>query len=167
MYETPEDLRALQALLDASHTAAGDHLRSILTDDKRMSAEQLCELLTGMNLLSLATVTASCEPRVGAVDGHFHRGHWYFGSANESVRFRHIRARPQVSVMHARGEELAVVAHGRAVEIDLAAPEHEGFCRQLAEFYGGDWLEWSMAAPYARVDATTMFAAYLPTTGDA
>lgn len=162
MYETPDHLAALHELLDASHARAGAHLRSILTDDKRIGAAELCELLTGMNLLALATVTAAGEPRVGAVDGHFHRGHWYFGSAHESVRFRHLRVRPQVSATHTRGEELAVVVHGRAAEIDLAEDEHEGLRRQLGEFYGDDWLEWGVGAAYARIDPTYMAAAWLP-----
>lgn len=162
MHETPADLEALQAMLDASHERAGGHLRSILTGERRMTAEHLCDLLTGMCLLNLATVTAACEPRVGAVDGHFHRGHWYFGSSHESVRFRHLRDRPQVSANHVRGEELAVVIHGRATEIDVAAPEHEGLLDQLVSFYGEEWREWGKGAAYARIDADRLYAAYLP-----
>jgi hypothetical protein len=48
-------------------------------------------------LLPLATVTADQRPLVGPVDGIFYRGSFYFGSAPDSIRFRHIRARPQVS----------------------------------------------------------------------
>jgi len=160
--ETADDLLELQLLLDASHARAGDHLRSILTDEGRIGAEELCELLTGMNLLNLATVTAAGEPRVGAVDGHFHRGHWYFGSSQESVRFRHLRPRPQVSANHVRGEELAVVVHGRATEIDHMAPEHGLFLDQLATLYGDDWVRWGAGAAYARIDADFMVAAHLP-----
>lgn len=161
--KTPEDVRSLQGLLDRRHAGTGEHLRSILTDEKRMSAEQVCDLLLGMNLLSLATVTAKAEPRVGAVDGHFHRGHWYFGSFHGSARFRHLRVRPQVSASHVRREELAVVVHGRAKEIDVGAPDHEAFLSQLGDFYGEEWLaEWGGDAAYARIDAQVMFAGYLP-----
>lgn len=162
MYETPDDLRALQALLDASHARAGAHLRSILTEEKRIGAEELSRLLSGMNLLNLATVTRRCEPRAGAVDGHFHRGSWYFGSSHESARFAHLRARPQVSANHVRGEELTVVAHGRAVEIEVGAPEHRPFLDQLVECYGESWEEWGTGAAYARIDADFLVAARLP-----
>lgn len=128
-----------------------------------MTAEHLSGLLTGMCLLSLATVTAACEPRVGALDGHFHRGHWYVGSSHDSLRFRHLRERPQVSANHVRGEALTVVAHGRATEIDVAAPEHDGLLDQLVATYGEEWREWGQTAAYARIDADRLYAAYLPT----
>lgn len=127
-----------------------------------MTAEHLSGLLTGMCLLSLATVTAACEPRVGAVDGHFHRGHWYFGSSHDSLRFRHLRERSPVSANHVRGEELTVVVHGRATEIDVAAHEHQGLLEQLVATYGEEWREWGQKAAYARIDADRLYAAYLP-----
>ncbi|MDQ3654220.1 MAG: pyridoxamine 5'-phosphate oxidase family protein [Chloroflexota bacterium] len=51
-----------------------------------------------MKLLSLATVNRHGEPRVGPVDGLFYRGRFWFGSSPKAARFRHIRARPAVSV---------------------------------------------------------------------
>ena len=59
-----------------------------------------------MSLLALATVTADGRPLVSPVDGIFYRGAFYFGSAPDSVKFRHIRARPQVSATHLPGEHL-------------------------------------------------------------
>src|SRR3954453_11741713 len=137
MPETDEDLRDLQALLDRSHAAAGPHLRSIFSDDRRIPAAELPALLPGVQVLALATVTARGEPRVAPVDGLFFRGRWHFGSAQSSARFRHIRARPAVSATHLRGEELAVVVHGRAVEIDPRAPEHAGLHAYLNDTYPG------------------------------
>ena len=103
MHESPEDIAALQELLDRSYESAGRHLLRIHTPERRMSAEQVSERLTGMVLLSLATVTADGRPVVGPVDGVFYRGAFHFGSAPDSVRFRHIRARPQVSATHLPG----------------------------------------------------------------
>src|ERR671938_1279339 len=97
MHETPEDLAALQELLDRSYDRAGAHLRRIITPERRLSAEELSERLTGMRLLALATSTRDGRPIVGPVDGLFFRGAFHFGSAPDSVRFRHIRARPDVS----------------------------------------------------------------------
>jgi uncharacterized pyridoxamine 5'-phosphate oxidase family protein len=158
MHETEDDLRALQALLDRSHASAGPHLRSIFSADRSIPAAELPALLPGVQVLALATVTARGEPRVAPVDGLFFRGHWHFGSAESSARFRHIRARPAVSATHMRGEELAVVVHGRAVEIDPRAPEHAAFRAYLNETYPGwDDADWTAGAPYARIEPTAMF----------
>jgi hypothetical protein len=161
VHETPADLTDLDRLLDASHDAAGAHLRAIFEDDRRIRAAELVGLLTGVQILSLATVTADCRPIAGAVDGLFFRGRFYFGSAPESVRFAHLRQRPHVSATHLRGEELAVVVHGVALEIDPHAPEHEAFRALLEETYPG-WSEWASASPYARIDPAKMFAGWLP-----
>ena len=40
MLETPEELAALQDLLDASMAAAGPHLRDIITDERRLDARR-------------------------------------------------------------------------------------------------------------------------------
>src|SRR3982750_1195447 len=108
MHETPEDLAALQDLLDRSYDAAGPHLRRIITPERRLTAEEVSERLTGMCLLALATATADGRPILGPVDGIFFRGAFHFGSSAESVRFRHIRARSHVSATHLPGEELSV-----------------------------------------------------------
>src|SRR4051794_4126038 len=111
MHETPEDLAALQELLDRSYDAAGPHLLRIHTPGRRLTAGQVAERLQGMSLLALATVTADGRPVVGPVDGIFLRGAFHFGSSPDSVRFRHIHARPAVSATHLPGEELAVTVH--------------------------------------------------------
>jgi hypothetical protein len=94
MDETDGDLADLQNLLDRSFAAAGEHLLGIITPERRLSAEQLSARLTGMCLLSLATVTRDCRPLVGPVDGIFYRGAFHFGSSPSSFRFRHIAQRP-------------------------------------------------------------------------
>ena len=93
MYETDDDLRALQELLDASYARSGEHLRSIWGEDSRLDARGLCSELVGVQVLDLGTVTARGEPRVSPVDGLFFRGHLWFGSADNSARFRNIRAK--------------------------------------------------------------------------
>jgi uncharacterized pyridoxamine 5'-phosphate oxidase family protein len=169
VHETAGDLTALQAVIDASYAAAGPHLLSSHDPERRLSAEQVSEQLTGMSLLALATVTRDCRPIVGPVDGIFFRGAFYFGSAANSVRFRHIRARPQVSATHLRGEELAVTVHGRATPIDIGAPEHAAFRRAVLDvyvpIYGEGWEQEFLEAVspmYARIDAERMFTFYMP-----
>src|SRR3954467_7699304 len=133
--ETPADLAALQTLLDRSYELAGPHLLRIHDPQRRLDAEQVAERLTGMRLLALATVTADGRAIVGPVDGIFLRGPFHFGSAPDSLRFRHIRARPQVSATHLPGEELAVTVHGRAVPIDIKSEQEAGFRAALLEVY--------------------------------
>jgi nitroimidazol reductase NimA-like FMN-containing flavoprotein (pyridoxamine 5'-phosphate oxidase superfamily) len=162
MYETPQEITALQELLDRSYASAGTHLLSIHTPERRLSAEQLVERLDGMCLLSLATVTNDCRPIAGPVDGIFYRGLFHFGSSPESVRFRHIGARPQVSATHMPNEEFAVTIHGRAVAVDVRAEEGAGFRRALLDVYvpryGPEWEEFLDSGPvYARIEAERMF----------
>lgn len=172
MHETPDDLASLQRLLDESYANAGSHLLSIHTPDRRMTASHLAATLTGVRVLSLATVNARGEPRVGPVDGLFYRGRFWFGSAQDSVRFRHIRARPAVSAAHTVGEELAVVVHGTAREIDVEASDQRGFRDYLLEVYGAQWEAWwpDEKPPYAVIDAHKMFTFHMdarrpPTSG--
>ena len=165
MNETAEDLVELQELLDRSYEAAGPHLLRITTPERRLSAEQVTERLTGMCLLALATVTADGRPIVGPVDGVFHRGAFHFGSAPDSVRFRHIRARPQVSATHLPGEELAVTVHGRAVAVDVRTDL--AFRQALLDIYvpryGESWeTEFLDSGPvYARIQAERMFTFHM------
>lgn len=65
MLDTPEEVARLQELLDKSHASATDHVRGIINDSTRLTAEDLVSLLTGMKVISEATVTASGEPRPG------------------------------------------------------------------------------------------------------
>src|SRR5262249_11388850 len=156
------DLAALQELLDRSYASAGAHLLSIHTPDRRLRAGRVAERLTGMCLLALATVTADGRPVVGPVDGIFYRGAFHFGSASDSLRFRHIRRRPQVSATHLPGEELAVTVHGRAALVDIRGEESAGLRETLLEVYvpryGPEWVEFLESGPlYARIDAERMF----------
>jgi nitroimidazol reductase NimA-like FMN-containing flavoprotein (pyridoxamine 5'-phosphate oxidase superfamily) len=167
VHETAADIAALQELLDRSYANAGAHLREIITPERRLSAEQVVTRLTGMCLLTLATVTADGRPIAGPVDGIFHRGAFHFGSSPDSVRFRHIAARPQVSATHLPAEELAVTVHGRAVPVDVQAAEGAALRRTLLEVYvpryGAGWEEFLDSGPvYARIDADRMFTFHMP-----
>jgi hypothetical protein len=168
VHETKDDLAALQELIDRSYAQAGSHLLRIHTPDRRLTAGEVVSRLQGMCLLALATVTADGRPVVGPVDGIFYRGAFHFGSAPDSMRFRHIGARPQVSATHLPGEHLAVSVHGRAAGIDIRDPANAGFRRTLLDIYvpryGADWeKEFLDPGPvYARIDAERMFTFSMP-----
>lgn len=161
MHETPEDLERLQRVLDESHAAGGGHLQSILLDERRLTAEELPGLFQGVQVLVVSTVTTDCRPIAGPVDGLLYRGAFHFGTSAGSVRFNHLSRRPQISAVHARGEELVVAVHGEATAIDVT--KAEGFRAYLLEVYP-DWESWWGEAPppYFRIEPRKMFASRLP-----
>ncbi len=162
MYETADDLTALQELLDRSRQGAGAHLADIFTPERWLSAEALTDRLPGMCLLTLATVTADHRPLAGAVDAFFVRGSFCFGSSPTSLRARHIAARPQVSAVHLPGEHLSVTVHGRAIPVDwagddpFAAPLRDA----LRDKYGPDNFG-DQGFPYWRIEADKMFVFFM------
>ena len=163
MHETGDDVRRLQALLDDSRASMGEHMRGILTPERWLSAEELIDRLKGMKLLTLATVTRGCEPRVGPVDGHFYRGTFWFGSAPDSVRFRHIRERPAVSATHLDGEQFSATVHGTAHLVDMRDAGMSGFRDLLIEAYGEPWWrDVGESAQFARIDAHRMYTFSMP-----
>jgi general stress protein 26 len=114
MLETQEEIERLQDLLDRSAAGAGPHMSDIITGERRLSAARLCEILQGLRLLTVATVTADGRPVCGPVDGYFLHGSFWFSSGRDSVRMRHLTVRPAVTACYVPGEHLAVTVHGRA-----------------------------------------------------
>jgi hypothetical protein len=128
VHETPEELTDLQHLLDDSARTAGSHLLSIITPERRLSAVELSRAMHGMRLLALATVTADGRPLIGPVDGYLIHGAWYFSSARDSVRMRHLASRPAVSATHLPREEFAVTVHGQADLFNVNDPASTTTC---------------------------------------
>lgn len=156
MRETPADIDALQALLDASHAAGTPHLRDIVSGERRLSARQVVAALEGMRVLSLATVTAACEPRVSAVDGHLLHGRWTFGTDARSAKARHLAARPAVSAAHVDGERLGVFTHGRAVPLTPDDPSWGETIDHWSAHDGSDPTTWGDDIRMYRLEPTWM-----------
>jgi general stress protein 26 len=163
MLETAEELGNLQQLLDRSITGAGEHLRGIITGERRLSAADLAGRLQGMRLLTVATVTADGRPLAGPVDGYFLHGTFWFSSGRNSVRMRHLAARPAVSATHLPGEELAVTVHGRAELLDLRDPAAAELRQAMLDWYvprqGPEFESWldALDAVAARIEPAKMF----------
>lgn len=163
MLETTEELGRLQRLLDDSMAGAGPHLRGIITADRSLTAGQVCRRLTGMRLLTLATVTADGRPLAGPVDGYLLHGSFWFSSGRNSVRMRHLAVRPAVSATHLPGEDLAVTVHGRAALFDLNGPAGSQLRQAMLDHYlplqGEAFAEWLDNADGvgARIEADKMF----------
>jgi general stress protein 26 len=142
MLETPGEVASLQELLDASRASATTHLRTIITDDRALTARDLVALLTGMRVLTVATVTAGGEPRISALDGHFLHATWTFSTDGSSAKARHMRARPAVSVAHVDGEELALFSHGRVEQMRNGDPDWAETLEHWTAHYGESPLGW-------------------------
>ncbi len=153
MRETPDELEAMQRLLDLSHAGASDHLRGIVSDQRTLRAADIAALTTGMRLLSLATVTAGGEPRVSAVDGHLLHGRWVFSTSRTSAKARQMHARPGVSASFTAGEEFAVFTHGRAERLDPGHHDFDEVDGHLTEHYGSSPMTWGDTALY-RIEPT-------------
>src|ERR1700757_711052 len=163
MFETAEELGNLQRLLDSSMAGAGEHLRGIITGERRLSAAELAGRLQGMRLLVVATVTADGRPLAGPVDGYFLHGTFWFSSGRNSVRMRHLAARPAVSATYLPGEELAVTVHGRAELTGLREPAAAELRQAMLDWYvprqGPEFETWldALDAVAARIEPEKIF----------
>jgi general stress protein 26 len=168
VHETDAELARLQELLDTSAQGAGPHLSGIISPDRRLTAESLCQRLQGMCLLVVATVSADGRPLVGPVDGYLLHGSFWFSSGRDSVRMRHLAARPAVSATHVPSEELAVTVHGRAELFDVNDPAHPELRQAMLDYYlpkqGPAFEAWlDQENPIgARIAAEKMFTLHLP-----
>ena len=142
---------------------AGEHLRGIITGERRLSAAELAGRLPGMRLLTVATVTADGRPLAGPVDGYFLHGTFWFSSGRNSVRMRHLAARPAVSATHLPGEELAVTVHGRAELVELREPAGAELRQAMLDWYvprqGPEFETWlnALDAVAARIEPEKIF----------
>ena len=157
MGETPEELAELDRLLSASLGGAGDHLRSIMTEEERtLNAAETCRVLTGMKTLALATVTSAGEPRISGVDGHFLHARWVFTTAGTAVKARHLRARPSASVAHIVGDDLGVYAHGTVEFLTDADADFAAIDAHLVKHYGSSPSSWGDDIVYLRLQPSWM-----------
>jgi nitroimidazol reductase NimA-like FMN-containing flavoprotein (pyridoxamine 5'-phosphate oxidase superfamily) len=150
--ESADDLAALQQLLDRSFASASEHLKSIMSEPRRLTAERLAADVPSPAVLNIATVSARGEPRISAVDGHFLRGHWYFTTAEDSPKARQLRAQPAISASYTPRDGYGVFCHGRAVELE-PGPERQMVIDHFVQTYGQSPEEWGTAIYYARIDA--------------
>lgn len=157
MKETSEDLEKLQSLLDDSIEQAGDFLRaSFQMPELSLTADQLVNALHGSLTVAPATIIAKGEPRVAPVNALFYRGRFHVPTVADSARARHVCKRSTVSLSYYRGNELAVIAHGRA---ELLPPEHSEFGNLDAlekEHTGVSVLEWGDGV-YLRIEAEALY----------
>jgi hypothetical protein len=156
MKETREEVGELQQLLDAAYERSTAHLQNIITDQRRLTAADVVQVLQGMCTLNLATVTAQGEPRISAVDGHFLHARWVFTTSGTAAKALHLRARPAASISYVDGERIGVFSHGR---VEFLTPEHPEFAaieEHLVNHYGSSPSSWGDEIVYCRLQPTWM-----------
>ncbi|AYG02780.1 pyridoxamine 5'-phosphate oxidase family protein [Gryllotalpicola protaetiae] len=168
MFETDDEVAALQALLDRSMAGAGPHLREIF-DGARLSAHDLVERMPGMQLLTVATVSRDGRPYAGAVDGYLLHGELWFGSGTQALRTRHLRRNPAVSATWLPDAQTQLTVHGE-VEIvpfagERAAPLRQAMLDHYVPIEGPEWARFlddlvDDDSPAFRIIADKAFAYY-------
>jgi uncharacterized pyridoxamine 5'-phosphate oxidase family protein len=128
----------------------------IMEPEYRLSARQVATYLQDTKHVAMATVTARGEPRVSPVDALFIRGRFYISTGGSSLRVRHLRVRPSISITHFVGDEIAVVVHGRATLIERGDPDAEMVNAEFTRVYGSSPYEWSPNTIFIRVDPERM-----------
>jgi hypothetical protein len=152
MRETPDEIAALQDLIDRSFDTASAHLRGIMEPQRRLTAEQLVADVPSPAVLNVATVTRSGEPRLSALDGHFLHGRWHFTTAGDSPKAVHLRARPAVSASYTPRDGYGIFCHGRATL--LAGDERQQLIEHCTRVYGQSPENFGDGIAYVRIEPT-------------
>src|SRR5262245_17967525 len=158
MFESDEDVRDLQALLDRTIAHANPHLLNIVKPERQLSAQQVVRYLQGTKHVAFATVNEHGEPRVAPLDGVFVRGRFTVSTGGQAARLRHLRANPACSAAHVDGDTIGIVVHGHAAIIgrdDEGVDELEPIWRDI---YGSSPFEWGEGVVFMRIEPTSMWA---------
>ncbi len=137
MYETTTEIGALQALIDESMAGASEQLRSIAHEGRRLSSEQVLEVLHGPAQMAVATVTPRGEPRVSPLDVLVMHGRFYFCTSARAAKVGHLRKHPAISLAYVDSDVVGITVHGRATLHEWGDREFEQLDREFLAIYGG------------------------------
>src|SRR5688572_28573839 len=142
MYETEDDIRRLQQLLDRTLAAANPHLVSIVSPERRLTARQVVTYLQGTKHVAFATVNERGEPRVAPLDGVFVHGRFTVSTGARAARLKHLRANPACSAVHMDGDRVGIAAHGHARILEQGDEGVEELDRVWTEIYRSSPFSW-------------------------
>ncbi len=158
MRESPEELAALQALIDRSHKRLGPHMKAITHPKKyALSAKQVVRLLDGMKTVAVAAPAPNGDPLVAPMDGWFLHGRFFFSSGGNAVRIQGLRKRPRASIAFFEGEKFLINAHGPVELMYRGHPDVGEIDAIFVKHYGGSAFDWSEDGVYVRLDADRFF----------
>jgi uncharacterized pyridoxamine 5'-phosphate oxidase family protein len=158
MFESENEIRELQALMDRTIARANPHLLGIVKPERQLNARQVTRYLQGTKHVAFATVNERAEPRVAPLDGVFVHGRFTVSTGGRAARLRHLRANPACSATHMDGDTIGIVVHGHATIIgqgDEGVDELEPVWRDI---YGSSPFEWGEGVVFMRIEPTSMWA---------
>ena len=146
MFESENEVRDLQALIDRTFARANPHLARIVKPERRLSARQVVRYLQGTKHVAFGTVNERGEPRVAPLDGVFFRGRFTVSTGAEAARLRHLRANPACSAAHMDGDTIGIVVHGHVAIIGRGDDGVEEIEPVWRDIYGSSPFEWARAS---------------------
>ena len=157
MFESEEEIRKLQGLIDRTFDHANPHLAGIVKPERRLNARQVVRYLQGTKHVAFATVNPKGEPRVAPLDGVFVRGRFTVSTGGRAARLEHLRANPACSAAHVDGDTVGIVVMGtrRIGREDEDAAELEPIWRDI---YGSSPFEWGEGVVFMRIEPSSMWA---------
>jgi uncharacterized pyridoxamine 5'-phosphate oxidase family protein len=158
MFESVDEVEALQALLDRTFARANPHLTKIVKPERRLTARQVVRYLQGTKHVAFGTVNERGEPRVAPLDGVFIRGRFTVSTGGSAARLRHLRANPACSAAHMDGDRVGIVVNGRAEIIGRADRGVEEIEPVWREIYGSSPFEWGEGVVFMRIEPSSMWA---------
>lgn len=158
MFETEAELAELQAMFDAHLARANQHMRNIVTPERRVTARQVATYLQGTKHVAFATVTSKGEPRVSPLDMLFIHGRFTLSTSGTATKIKHLRANPACSAVHVDGDRIAVVANGTVEWVPREHPDHDEIHRVWSETYESDPYSWGDGVLFFRIQPSSMWA---------
>jgi Pyridoxamine 5'-phosphate oxidase len=156
VFETEEELAALQELLDASFARAGEHILSTFDSGHRMSAPQVSGF-QGMRQVAVATVNSRGEPRVAPRNASFIHGMFILAANSKSTMVGRLARRPSIGLTYFE-DDLMIVLHGTALPFRRESPGFESTRPEWERAHGKSLRELGDINLLIRVDAANMLA---------
>ena len=158
MFETQAEIAGLQALFDAHLARANQHMRNIVTPERRLSARQVVNYLTGTKHVAFATVTSRGEPRVSPLDALFIHGRVTLSTGGKTTKVAHLRRNPACSAVHMDGDRVAVAVNGTVEWLERGHPDHDMVLAEWTRTYESDPYSWGEGVVLFRIQPATMWA---------
>ena len=158
MFESEQDIRQLQELIDRTFAHANPHLAQIVKPERRLTARQVVTYLQGTKHVAFGTVNERGEPRVAPLDGVFIRGRFTVSTGGRAARLRHLRANPACSAAHMDGDRIGIVVHGHATIVGQGDEGVEEIEPAWIDIYGWSPFEWGEGVVFMRIEPTSMWA---------
>jgi Pyridoxamine 5'-phosphate oxidase len=157
MFETDAEIMALQAMFDAHLAGANQHMRNIVTPERRLTARQVVTYLQGTKHVAFANVTRRGEPRVSPLDALFIHGRFTLSTSLEATKVGQLRRDPSCSAVHMDGDRIAVAVNGTVEWVRPGHPDHDEIHATWTKTYESDPYTWGDVVLF-RIQPATMWA---------